>query len=157
MLRESKEPCACGAPKSQVAKCCFACRKQRVVEMCVICDALFTRKKSQKHKTCGGKCRDILRGRNYAASHPRVRVERICDHCGAKKLDFPSNASRRFCSKDCRDAHFVGENSPSWKGGITHEHQTFFGSKEWAEQQVSEMEKAAIEHFENMQEQAGFV
>jgi phage terminase large subunit len=32
-----------------------------------------------------------------------------------------------------------------------------YGSKEWAEQQVTEMEKAAQEHFESLQEQAGFV
>ena len=130
VFRESKEICACGSVKSQVAKICLGCRRKRVSVICGACGERFECRPSQMREACCRECAYRLRARRSSNTQSK-RVELVCEHCGKRKLVSPAYSTRRFCSPNCANAANTGENNPRWKGGITSEHQAFFSSPEW--------------------------
>lgn len=129
-IRPAKHRCACGAEVSQVAKQCLACRRKRVSVRCEVCGTGFECKPHKVKRTCSRQCADRLRAAGSSATQSR-KVALVCEHCGRERMVSPTYSGRRFCSTKCRAARMVGENSPSWKGGITSEHQRFFSSPDW--------------------------
>src|SRR5262245_50343874 len=130
LFRPSKEKCACGNAKSQVAQCCWECRKRPETGICAVCERIFTFKASSRKKTCSRQCGYQLRGTNSGNTQSK-RIPLQCKYCGKIRLVPPSKATRAFCSPKCHYAANSGENNPGWKGGITAAHQAFFGSPEW--------------------------
>jgi 5-methylcytosine-specific restriction endonuclease McrA len=130
MLRPAPEPCACGRPKSQVAKTCWECRKNRVARPCAICGTEFTAKRSTERETCSPRCAAVLRGRRSGAKQRR-KVALVCQHCGQRKLVSPAYAGRRYCSTDCWYQANSGPRNPKWRGGISGERDLFDSSPRW--------------------------
>ena len=48
-----------------------------------------------------------------------MSIEKICANCGRKYMVSPSRSNSKYCSQACSVKHMRGENSPSWKGGLT--------------------------------------
>lgn len=61
---------------------------------CSVCGKPYVRRRLQKHGCCGKKCLN--------ASRPRRANKKSCPVCGAEFFS-PPTATRRFCSKACRD------------------------------------------------------
>ena len=132
LFRPSKELCACGRPKSQVAKTCFECRKHRNISICVVCGTEFSAKASKRQQTCSRECAYKLRADKSRSTQSR-KVALVCKWCGRTKYVSPAYASRQFCSHRCAYSYNSGERNPQWKGGITPEHDAFYSSSEWKE------------------------
>ena len=130
MLRPSKYLCECGSAKSQVAKCCWECRKKRVTKKCVVCGSEFECKQSQKFTTCGGACASKLRGKNSGNTQSQ-KITIRCQSCGKDKLVSPAYRNRKYCSVACSTIERTGHKSGRWKGGITTEQGAFFNSRQW--------------------------
>lgn len=130
MHRPAKEPCACGSPKSQVAKTCWDCRRNQVHSNCEICGTSFRAKVSKGQRTCSERCAYDLRGRLSAGTQSR-KVALVCEWCDKSRLVSPSSANRRFCSAACGYAANSGQGSAQWQGGITSERAKFDGSRGW--------------------------
>ena len=81
-------------------------------------------------------CTDCQR-RNYHSSKnkknvpDRMELRKYCRWCRKHKLVSPVYASRTYCSRYCAARAKSGPSSPSWKGGITTEHQRFYTSRDW--------------------------
>lgn len=130
LFRPSPDQCACGNPKSQVAKVCLDCRRKRVSATCQSCGNSFQHKPSRPRSACSPECAHRLRARGSAVSQSR-KVDLVCQHCGKTKRVSPVYAARRFCSSRCAYDANSGAANPSWKGGVTPEHQQFFASLAW--------------------------
>lgn len=130
MFRPSKEKCACGNEKSQVAKVCAECRRRRITIKCEVCGSEFETKPGKAKRTCSRTCADRLRA-NASSNTQCRKVDIICEHCGRTKSVSPSYSKRRFCSRRCAYDAASGENHRNWKGGISGERDLFFSSREW--------------------------
>ncbi len=130
MHRPSKELCACGKQKSQVAKICWECRKKRLTRNCVICGKEFEYKRSTDKKTCSRSCAYKLRGIGTSNALSK-KIPIICKLCGKTILVSPAYSNKKFCSSTCAYKYNSGENNAQWKGGITSQHDAFYNSKEW--------------------------
>lgn len=130
MLRASKELCACGQPKSQVAKICAGCRRTRTTQLCAVCGQSFTMLPSKPRVACSRECAYKLRGQHSGDTQSR-RQKLVCEWCGIERLAAPSRAVRRFCSPVCAYAANSGSGNINWKGGITTESRAFYASTEW--------------------------
>jgi 5-methylcytosine-specific restriction endonuclease McrA len=47
-----------------------------------------------------------------------LKIEKECELC-RKKFQIILSSNRKFCSRECSDLYYVGENGHNWKGGIT--------------------------------------
>lgn len=130
MLRPSRELCACGNTKSQVAAICLECRRKRVAAICRACGRKCEHKPSRPRAACSSSCADQLRAVGSRNTQCR-KVALVCQRCGRTKRVSPAYASRRFCSSRCHYEHNRGPANAAWKGGVTSEHQRFFASVEW--------------------------
>lgn len=115
---------------SQVAKQCLECRRKKVDAVCANCGCGFQHKPSKPRASCSPACAYALRGRASGDTQSR-KVDLVCKWCGKSKQVSPVYASRQYCSRACTAAARSGENSRTWKGGVTSKHQAFFGCKEW--------------------------
>jgi hypothetical protein len=130
LYRPSEDPCACGQPKSQVAKVCTRCRRARITQPCAACGQPFTMVPSRPRAACSRECAYRLRGQRSRDTQSR-RQTLVCEWCGAEKLAPPSRAARRFCSPVCAYAANTGAGNIRWKGGVTTESRAFYSSTEW--------------------------
>lgn len=130
MLRPARQPCACGRPKSQVAKTCWECRQNQVHSTCQICGERYSAKASRQQATCSESCAYEMRGRKSAATQSR-KISIPCEWCDKPRLISPSYANRRFCSTTCGYAANSGPGNRNWQGGITSERAAFDTSKQW--------------------------
>lgn len=131
MLRASKEPCSCGKPKSQVAKTCFACRRNRELLNCVVCGTGYESKRSKNQRACSRACAVVLRGRTYGANRRSEQPSLVCEQCGTTRSVRQSREHRRFCSSLCWYRANCGASNPKWQGGISTEREVFNSSVEW--------------------------
>lgn len=92
---------------------------------CNQCNVQFNTKpylvKEGKKNFCSTSCYGKWQ-RIYNIGRGRIRFEVICDFCGNKLQKCKSEIGKHtFCDRKClykwRSITFVGENSPSWKGG----------------------------------------
>lgn len=77
---------------------------------CDQCGAIFQSAKS--HAGISRFCSKLC------ASAALIRkTERPCMHCGKPVLR-AADADRVYCDLACRDAHSIGPNNPTWRGGV---------------------------------------
>lgn len=96
---------------------------------------LFTALNPHKCKICGKtiygrytKCSDCdYQHRVYMASKLRNKVQTFCAWCGNELYVIPSKVNKHknvYCNANCMAKYYaenyIGENSPSWKGGKKH-------------------------------------
>lgn len=102
-----------------------------VKHICEICGKIFYAPKCRNAKVCSFACRDALRRSE--------RIECICLNCGktfykhksSKKAQI--NKSVDYCSLSCLYEHRRGENSPTWRGGISYEPYCILFNNEFKE------------------------
>lgn len=126
-FRPSKELCACGNKKSQVAKICIQCSRKRIDATCAECGSAFTHAPSRPRLACGPKCADRLRAKASSDKQSR-KVALVCQNCGTSKFVSPAYAGRRFCSTRCAYDGMSGPNHAKWKGGCD---RGFYVSRQW--------------------------
>ena len=54
-------------------------------------------------------------------NHRKERLIKVCENCKREFSILPSrekNNKVRFCSRNCQHEYFVGERSPTWRGGL---------------------------------------
>ncbi|MHB9161696.1 MAG: HNH endonuclease [Nitrosotalea sp.] len=130
MLRPNKELCKCGKQKSQVAKTCWECRKNRLTGKCKICGTEYRYKASTSKQTCSSRCAYKLHGERSRNTQSR-KITLICEYCDKPKIVSPTYKDRRFCSPDCWAKSNSGANNPRWQGGITSERAKADSSSRW--------------------------
>lgn len=131
VVRASKKRCPiCGGIMAQKSKICWECRKKRLKRICPVCGKEFEYKASTNKKTCSLKCSYILRGREQSQRLSQ-KIVKTCIHCGKEFEVPPSKENHKFCSLKCHYAYHTGENSISWKGGVTPERASLYSSPEW--------------------------
>lgn len=136
LFRISKELCNCGRQKSQVAKTCFECRKNRVKRICRYCKKEYECKASLNKTYCSRNCRYADTETNkkmHSKQKKRTKVKCLC--CGREKLIVKSKANRvkrgNFCNSKCFYRYNRGANSSSWKGGISSERASLYATHSW--------------------------
>jgi 5-methylcytosine-specific restriction endonuclease McrA len=87
---------------------------------CEHCGAVFvvipSRLKHGRGKHCSPACQ-------YAAirARPKKVVARACLACGSnfslEQSKLRRKGAGKYCSRECRDAHWVGSNTPNWQNG----------------------------------------
>lgn len=131
VVKLSKDRCPiCGGEMSYKAKMCWKCRKKQISKTCPVCGKIFTYKASENRKTCSIKCSYILRGENYRKNYSK-KVTKKCLYCGKSFKVSPSKDNSKFCSKECHYKYHTGENSVSWKGGISPERAKLSNTPQW--------------------------
>lgn len=125
--RPNKELCLCWNQKSQVAKCCFECRKNRIKRNCVICWKEFECKKSADKKCCSNLCAYKVRAKISSETQYKWKVV-SCELCWKQKKSSPSKSIRRFCSFTCRYKQNIWPNNPKRQWWITAERQKLYSS-----------------------------
>lgn len=88
-----------------------------IERQCEFCGCTFhvppSRVKHGRGRHCSRECQ-------YAAvSSSRAKsVNLICEGCGVEYVRPPSIAEKaRFCTRECRDKHWVGDLTPNWQDG----------------------------------------
>lgn len=113
---------------------------------CEWCGEEFELEGAQRHSDgrnfCSIECESKWRSEYFSNIQDPNIVE--CDWCGSKFERVPSHATgHNFCSNDChskwQSENIVGENHPSWKGGLIEEDCAYCGNE--LERQRSEVEK----------------
>lgn len=95
--------------------------EKTVERICENCEKAFSvipsRMKHGRGRHCSKACQ-------YAAiaARPGLVVTLQCVGCGQAFRRWPSHAKSRkgagkYCTRDCRDQHWVGENTPNWQNG----------------------------------------
>lgn len=63
---------------------------------------------SHKHRYCSKRC---------YTDHKPMQDERVCIECG-KSFKVNTHRTDKVCGLECRDAHYIRDRSPAWKGGL---------------------------------------
>jgi len=97
--------------------CHTAAMKERIILECDYCGGKYKKRRSNADRSsfCSLSCKyEGQKGCKYPSR--RNRTEGVCDYCCCH-FERPASASFRFCSRECRDEAFIGEDHPSWRGG----------------------------------------
>src|SRR6056297_1418774 len=134
MLRPSKELCKCGREKSQAAKTCFECRKNRIKRICKTCGKEYETKPSKNKIYCSSNCRyaDTENNKKIHKKQSRRKIFK-CKYCGKENNVQLSKYRGGFCNSECFYKYNTGKNNSHWKGGIAPERQKITLSPEWKE------------------------
>lgn len=96
--------------------------RKTIEQVCEYCGNAFlvcqSRMKHGRGRHCSPKCQ-------YAArrGRPKRAVLLNCIGCGAKfslppsRLKLPSRGTGKYCSRQCRDLHWIGAKNPNWQNG----------------------------------------
>lgn len=128
-------------PRSAGKKFCSqVCAKKRiplkgVYKPCHSCGTTVYIKKSKLKLGKRHHCSKVCANKSFT----KEGGERLCEQCG-KEYRVPPSTIRlrgsRFCSLSCRGKHKsitqVGENNPSWKGGISNVSRRIRNGSEFA-------------------------
>lgn len=85
-------------------------RRKIVIKECRSCGLPFSGPQSLMvtRAHCSNECR-------------KRRTVYTCEQCGVEREVRPSETAKRFCGDECRlkwfSSHFIGEESPQWRGG----------------------------------------
>jgi len=93
-------------------KCRGLARRARIKLVCEFCDTSFESEIGTIRKYCSREC--------YQAALLQRQESIICENCREKFIVPPSRFKRgtvRFCSIECKNITFRGEQHPSWTGG----------------------------------------
>lgn len=116
---------------------------KRIVVLCADCGRYGTSTKyNYKNRKNPDLCKVCLHIGENNNNWKGGDVDMVCKQCGNEyKVERYRELITRFCSYECRDAwtsaHTHGENSPTWKGGITPESIKFRTSNMYAEWRMS--------------------
>jgi len=99
--------------------------ESRVEKICQVCGKTFSILRSWVKKGCGKYCSR----RCKFESQQKQSLERICQECGQGFMVYPYVSKDpirgKFCSNKCKydwmGKNLSGENSPTWRGGISFE------------------------------------
>ena len=90
---------------------------------------------SGKHNGMYGRCGELNPNWNGGG------IDLICAMCGKTYHVNLARCDSKFCSPKCRIAFYVGENSPSWKGGATAANKQFYNSNDYKKWRISVFER----------------
>ena len=116
--------------------CAGAARRNRIETDCLVCgQKMLTRPSIIEKgwgKYCSHKCRDIARD-----------VKRVvnCLICGKEKIVNQGMVTKgwgKYCGSVCQSKGMIGENNPSWKGGL---HRCDLKKRDWKEIRVRVYER----------------
>ncbi len=112
-------------------KCFYLSLEKKISKICKYCEKEFEVPIFRnKAKYCSRKCAD-------SAGRKRKRIMKICKYCD-KEFEVIPSSNKIYCSRECvnksKVGKFVGEKSPSWKGGMIKYkckicEKSFFGGK----------------------------
>jgi endogenous inhibitor of DNA gyrase (YacG/DUF329 family) len=109
-------------------------RKDKVSVSCVNCgnDFLVHPYRAETARFCSVECHgqwESREKRGTKSQNWKGKVEKTCEYCGKKYLEYPYFESRRFCSMKCKgkwqSVAYAGENSHLWRGGKSDYPDTF--------------------------------
>lgn len=112
MCGENHPSWKCGG----VIKTCEQCGRKHVKELNQI--------NRSHHHFCSRECHNKWMSENQCGrSHHqwKPKVKKKCEQCGIEFEVKPSESDIRFCSIKCKGKWLSGENSPTWKNGISFE------------------------------------
>lgn len=94
-------------------KCQSEASKNQIEKICQQCGKVFFSVPSKNAKFCSKKCSDLAKEK---------KVKCVCKNC-KKEFEISINKAQsgKFCSQKCFFEYNRGENSSSWKGGISFE------------------------------------
>lgn len=116
--------------RNRIKKICPNCKKE--------IEIIPSRVKTSKQNFCSRKCHNEWRSKNTNGSNSPSwrRVVRNCGYCH-KELSIPPSrlaSEKVYCNKQCMakdyEIRFAGENSPTWKGGLTKKN---YGQNWWSQ------------------------